>query len=191
MSGLIAVGYFLVSLLFDLILFMLWTRVALRYLRISSLNPFSRLIYTLTNPVVRPLYFLLKYKDQAKQRYDWPVFILIVLTEILKVIFLSLIVFQAFLPPVYILIFALADFIIQPCNLLFFALLIRVVMSYVNPYWNHPIADFLRLLTHPLLILGRKIIPDISGFDFSPFIIMIILKVITLFIHASLPLSLL
>jgi YggT family protein len=191
MSGLIAVGYFLISLLFDVILFTLWTRVALRYLRISSLNPFSRLIYTLTNPIIGPLYSLFRYKDIAKQRYDWPVLIIIFLVEILKVVILCYVVFQALFPFVYILLYALADFIIQPCNLLFFAILIRVIMSYINPFWNHPIADFLRALTEPLLILGRKIIPDISGFDFSPFIMMIILKVITLFINASLPLRLL
>ncbi len=191
MSGLIAVGYFLVSVFFNLILFALWTRVALRYLKISSLNSFSQLIYTLTSPIVNPFYLLFRFNNTMRQRYDWPVFILIVLAELLKVLFLSLIVFQILFPPLLILIYALADFIIQPCNFLFFALLIRVIMSYANPYWNHPIASFLHTLTQPLIIFGRKIIPNISGFDFSPFIMMIILKMITLFIHASLPLNLL
>ncbi|RUR09164.1 YggT family protein [Legionella sp. km772] len=191
MSGLIAVGYFLLSLFFDVILFTLWMRIALRYLRISSLNPFSRLIYTFTNPVIGPLYSLLRYQDLAKQRYDWPVLILIFFIEVLKVILLCLITFQTLFPFVYILLYAVADFIIQPCNLLFFAILARVIMSYVNPFWNHPMNDFLKALTNPLLVVGRKIVPNISGFDFSPFIMMIILKVITLFIHASLPVRLL
>lgn len=191
MSGLIAVGYFLMSLFFDLILFILWMRVALRYLRVSSLNPFSRLIYTLTNPVIAPFYSLLRYKDVAKQRYDWPVLIVIFFIELIKVTLLCLITYQGLFPFVYLLLYALADFIVQPCNLLFFAILIRVVMSYANPHWHHPINDFLKALTYPLLILGRRIIPDISGFDFSPFIIMMLLKVITLFIHASLPAPLL
>ena len=72
------------------------------------------------------------------------------------------------MPILFILLYVLADLIIQPCNLLFYAIIIRVIMSYANPGWQHPLADFLRLLTEPLLILGRKIIPDISGFDFSP-----------------------
>jgi YggT family protein len=191
MSGFVAVGYFLISLFFDLIMFTLWARVALRYLRISSINPFSRLIYSLTNPVISPLHSLLRYKDQAKQQYDWPVIILLVLAELLKVSILSLLVFQTSLPVPYLLLYVLADLIIQPCNFLFYALLIRVVMSYVNPQWNHPFTDFLSALTQPLLIMGRRIIPDISGFDFSPFIMMVILKIITLFIQASLPWTLL
>ena len=191
MSGFIAVGSFLISLFFDIALFALWARVALRYLKISSLNPFSSLIYTLTNPIVNLLYFLLRYRDAAKQRYDWPCFILIFLVNILKVVFLCLVLFQTLFPFIYILIYALADFIIQPCNLLFFALLIRVIMSYVNPLWNHPFADFLKALTQPLVLMGRKIFPNTAGFDFAPFIIMVALKAITLFISGSLPVRLL
>lgn len=191
MSGFIAVGYFLVSLIFDLILFALWSRVALRYLRISSLNPFSRLIYTLTNPILKPVHFITKYKDQAKQKFDWPTLGMIIFVEWIKITCLSLMLYHALLPLHYLILYIFADFIIQPCNLLFYALLIRVVMSYVNPQWYHPISDFLKLLTQPLVVLGRKIVPDISGFDFSPFFMLVALKIITLFIHASLPFRLL
>jgi YggT family protein len=191
MSGFITVGYFLTALVFDLLLFTLWTRVALRYLRISSLNPFSRLIFTLTNRVINPLHFILRHKDQAKQKYDWTALIVIVLAECLKISLLSLLAYNRLMPVTLIVLYVVSDFIIQPCNFLFYAILIRVIMSYVNPYWQHPVADFLRLLTEPLLVLGRKIIPDISGFDFSPFIMMIILQIVSLFIRGSLPLHIL
>ena len=46
---------------------------------------------------------------------------------------------------------------------LFYMILIRVIMSFVNPHWQGPLADFLRLLTEPLLKLGRRVVPDISG----------------------------
>ncbi len=89
------------------------------------------------------------------------------------------------------MLYLVADLIIQPCNILFYAILIRAIMSFVNPTWQHPLAYFLYQLTEPLLILGRRIIPNISGFDFSPLIIMVILKVITLFIESNLPWSIL
>lgn len=187
MSGFTAVGIFLTGLFFNLIIFTLWIRIALRFLRISALNPFSRLIHTITDPIVRPFNLLLRQKYHPGQRYDWMAFGVLILIELIKIICLSLLHFHAVMPFLFLILYVVADLIIQPCDLLFFAILIRVIMSYVNPGWQHPIADFLRLLTQPLLILGRKIVPDISGFDFSPFIIMIILKVITLFISASLP----
>ncbi len=187
MSGFTAVGFFLTSLFFGIIIFTLWLRIAIRYLRFSVLNPFSRLIYSLTDPIIKPLNGLFKLKYQPGQKYDWMAIAVLIIIEFLKIICLSLLLLGGIIPFVYILIYVLADLIIQPCDLLFYAILIRVIMSYVNPGWQHPVADFLRLLTQPLLILGRKIIPDISGFDFSPFIMMVILKVITLFISASLP----
>ena len=187
MSGFTAVGIFLTSLFFGLVIFTLWLRIALRYFRVSALSPFSQLILTITDPVVRPVNSLFKLKYQPGQKYDWMAFIILILVECLKIVCLSLLAFHTLMPVVYIFLYVLADLIIQPCDLLFYAILIRVIMSYAKPGWQHPVADFLRLLTEPLLILGRKIIPDISGFDFSPIVIMIILKVITLFISASLP----
>ena len=191
MSGFTAVGFFLLSLFFQLIIFSLWVRIAIRYLRISSLTPFGQLIATLTDPLVKPINTVLQQKYKPGQKYDWVAFAILLIIEFIKIICLSLLVFHAVIPSMFLLLYVLADLIIQPCNLLFYAILIRVIMSYANPHWQHPIADFLRILTEPLLILGRKIVPDISGFDFSPIIIMIILKVITLFISASLPWNLL
>lgn len=187
MSGFTVVGFYLASLFFGLIIFSLWLRIALRYLRVSSLNQFNKLVYTLTNPLIQPLNIVLKQKHQPSQKFDWMAFIILIVVELIKILILSLIMFHAIIPFVFIILYVIADLIIQPCNILFYAILIRVLMSYANPGWQHPVADILRLLTEPLLILGRKIIPDISGFDFSPFIMMIILKIITLFIGAYLP----
>lgn len=187
MSGFIAVGFFLISLVFGLLIFSLWLRIALRYLRVSTLTPFSQLIHGLTNPLINPINSLLQIAYKPGIQYDWTAFVVLIFVEALKVISLSLLIFHAIIPVFFVMLYVVADLIIQPCDLLFYAILIRVVMSYVNPGWRHPLADFLQLATEPLLRLGRKIVPDISGFDFSPFIIMIILKIITLFISASLP----
>lgn len=187
MSGFTAVGFFLVSLFFGMIIFVLWLRIALRYLRVSALSPFGRLIHSVTDPVIRPFGLVIKPLYKPGQRYDWPAFAVLILVELIKILCLSLLAFHAIIPVLFIGVYILADLIIQPCDLLFYAIIIRVIMSYVNPTWQHPVADFLVRLTEPLLRLGRMIVPDISGFDFSPFIMVIILKVITLFIGASLP----
>lgn len=187
MSGFTAVGFFLVSLFFSLIIFALWLRIALRYLRVSTLNSFSQLIHSVTNPVITPINAILKLKYKPSQKYDWVAFSVLVVIELLKIICLGLLVFHIIIPLPYLVLYVLADLIIQPCDILFYAILFRVIISFANPGWHHPINDFLRLITEPLLKFGRRIVPDISGFDFSPFIIIIILKVITLFISSSLP----
>lgn len=173
--------------IFSLVIFSLWLRIAIRYLRVSALNPVSQLIYRVTNPIVNPIQLISKQPYKPGKKYDIPAIITLVLVELLKIICISLLALNGLIPIVFIFIYIIADLIIQPCDILFYAILIRVVMSFINPEWQSPIADFLRLLTEPLLRLGRKIIPDISGFDFSPFLIMVLLKIITLFIRANLP----
>lgn len=191
MSGITAVSYFLISLVFSLVISTLWLRIALRYFKISHLNVFSQLIYSVTNPIVNPVNILLRLKPKPHIAFDWTAFGVLILIEAIKILLLGLLTYQILIPIIYLVIFVIADLIIQPCDLLFYAILIRVVLSYVNPGLVHPILDFLRVVTEPLLKLGRRVVPDISGFDFSPFIMMVILKIISLFITYSLPLRLL
>ena len=187
MSGFTAVGFFITSLLFGIIIFSIWLRMALRYLRVSTLNAFSQLIYSVTNPLINPIHWVFKQKIKLGHKYEWVAFGVLILIELLKIISLSLLMFHAIIPLLYIVLYVMADLIIQPCDLLFYAVLVRVIMNYTNPGWQHPMAAFLRLITEPLFNLGRRIVPDISGFDFSPFIALILLKIISLFITASLP----
>ncbi len=187
MNGFIAVGYFLANLFFSTLLIALWLRVVLRYFHISTLHPISQMIYQFTNPLTQPFEKLLSSKISIPKRYDWAGLIVIALTSLFKFIAFSFLLYGTLLPVIYLLLFTMADLIIQPCNLFFYLILIRAVMSWVNPTWQHPAANVLQLLTEPLLQLGRKIIPEMAGFDFSPIVIMVILKIISLFMKASLP----
>lgn len=187
MSGFQAVGLFLVSLFFTLLIFSLWLRMAIRFFRISAINPVSLLIHKITNPLVMPLNSLFNLNYKAANRYEWSALGALVIVEFIKVIMLSLIAFGALMPFTFLIIYVIADLIIQPCDLLFYLILIQVILSWVSPTLQHPVLHVIRSITKPFLAFGRKIIPDISGFDFSPFVILILLKVITLFIGYSLP----
>lgn len=193
MAGLMSVSYFLVALIFSLILFVLWGRIILRYYRVSALHPVTHAIARLTNPLFVPLERLIYLENKKRlPRYDWICLAFIACVEAIKFILLGLLAYKIVLPFGYLLLFIVADMVVQPCNLFFYALLLRVIMSWVNPQGSmHPAANLLNLITNPLVRLGQTIIPNISGFDFGPFVIMIILKVITLFISAMLPLPLL
>ncbi|KTD22595.1 YggT family protein [Legionella londiniensis] len=187
MAGLTTVGYFLFNLFFSLLIFLLWARIALRYLRVSSLHPVSRMIHTLTDAVIQPINRLL-FQGSRQSRYDWACITFLVLVEIIKFVLLALLFYGAIIPIVLLFICVLADLIVQPLDLLFYAIIIRVILSWVNPMSQHPIAEILRLITEPVLQWGRRLVPDISGFDFSPILILVIIKIITIFIRASIPL---
>lgn len=187
MSGFATVGYFLFTLFFSALTFVLWIRFALRYFRVSSLHPISQSIHNLTNPVIKPIEGLFKSSNTRSNRNDWPCLTVLVTAVLLKLILINLLVLKAFPSPSLLLLHALAELIVEPCNLLFYAILIRVIISWVNPHWKNPLADLLYLFTEPTLLMARGLIPVFSGIDFSPFIVMIALQIITLFISASLP----
>jgi YggT family protein len=187
MGGFLTVGYFIFTLFFSLLAFVLWARIAFRYYRISAVHPVGQAIYKLTNPLVTPIARLLSSNKPPAGRYDWPCFAVLVLVELIKFSAIKILFLGAILSWSFIPLYTLADLIIQPCNLLFYAFLIRIIMSWVNPNWHTPIAEVLYRMTEPLLRWGRRFIPVMGGLDFSPLVIIILLKIITLFISASLP----
>lgn len=187
MDGLFAAFYFLFSLCFGAATFVLWVRFALRYFHVSTLNPMSQWVYQLTEPVIKPIRHLTNQLNKNQGRYDWPCLVLLLVIEILKFVLVAGLFFRGHFPWFLIVVYPLADMLIQALNMLLYAILIRVIISWVNPSWRHPFADLLIIVTEPTLHFARRYIPDIAGIDFSPFVILIVIKAVTIFISATIP----
>lgn len=56
--------------------------------------------------------------------------------------------------------------------------LATVVLSWVQLPFDHPIVRFCRALTEPVLTPIRKILPATGGFDFSPMVLLILLRLL-------------
>lgn len=191
MPVLLTVLFFIIKLFFSLIFFILWLRVALKYFRVSTLHPVSQLIHECTKPLLSPFDQMLQSQKKVQSRYDLVGFIGIGLVELVKFVVLGLIVYRVFLPPPYLLVLIIGDFIVQPCNLLFYATIIRVIMSWVSPQNPHPFVDALRLITDPILSYIGRYLPPVAGFDLSPLAFIMILLVISMLVSAIMPLPLL
>ncbi|MCX7090228.1 MAG: YggT family protein [Legionellales bacterium] len=187
MSGLVAVSYFLISVIFGMTTLVLWLRFGLRYFRISPLHPVRQIIQRMTDPIFHPLQRAAQFRLTPVQRYDWLCFVVLVGVEWLKSMIISILYFGHTRDWILTGAYTVVALITQPCDLLFYALLIRAIMSWINPHWHHPLATLLFSVTEPLLQQIRRYIPIIAGLDFSPFITMILLKAIALFVSASLP----
>lgn len=189
MNGVLAAGYFLFSLFFGLITFALWVRIILHFMRVSSLHPVNQVVLKITNPLLYPLNKVIpsnKYK-----RIDIPCLILVSLICLIKFTIIGPMFFVGLFSGGYIIAFTIADLIVQPLNLLFYAIVIRVIMSWINPSFRNPLVDLLIIITEPILSFFRKYIPEIAGFDFTPLAAVIAIKVITITIGGSLPLQIL
>ncbi|WP_129626989.1 YggT family protein [Candidatus Oscillochloris fontis] len=72
----------------------------------------------------------------------------------------------------------LATFIDLLFNVLLFAILGRVLISWVDPMGNMRITQILREITEPILAPLRSILPPVGMFDLSPIVAMLLLQIL-------------
>lgn len=185
MNGIAAAGYFLFSIAFGLLTFVLWLRFILRFMHVGSLHPINQVILKITNPIIMPINKMLP--DNHYKRIDIACLVLLTTVCIIKFCLIGSIFFTEMFSVGLLITFTIADLIVQPLNLLFYAVIIRVIISWINPNFKNPLADLLTIVTEPILGSIRRHVPIIAGFDFAPLIAVIGIKVITITIGGSLP----
>ena len=72
----------------------------------------------------------------------------------------------------------LKTFIAMLFQVLSLAILIRVLLSWVDPMGNMRVTQILRDLTEPILAPIRNMMPNMMMIDFSPFIAMLLLQLL-------------
>ncbi|MBI4827747.1 MAG: YggT family protein [Nitrospinae bacterium] len=89
--------------------------------------------------------------------------------------------------------FVLGNFLIALANVLNIALtvylwvvIIRALISWVNPDPYNPIVTFLRRATDPVLEPLQRIIPPAGGMDFSPIALILIIYFLQFFLVTTL-----
>ncbi len=189
MSGTAAVGYFLFSITFSFVLFMLWVRFALVFFKISPFFSLSQTIFRLTNPVLLPIHFCLSPLIRTKSRYDWSCLTAIFIIQLVKYTLMGAIFMSTVFPPTFIFLVSFVSMIVDPCSFLFYAILARVILSWVSSSTQHPFIELVYAITEPMLYRIRRALPATGGLDFSPLIAIVFLKVITLFLTTTFPLA--
>ena len=73
---------------------------------------------------------------------------------------------------------ALLDLVNLLFQVLYVALLLRVILSWVPGALDHPATVVLQRITDPILNPIRRLIPPVGGFDISPIIAFLVLQVL-------------
>jgi YggT family protein len=81
----------------------------------------------------------------------------------------------------------IVSFILMLLQVLSFAILGRVLLSWVDPMGNMRITQVLRDVTEPLLAPIRNLMPNMPMFDFSPIIAMLLLQALGQLITSAIP----
>ena len=187
MNALSSVSFFLVTNLFIAMLFILWARLFIRYFAIGTFHPFSQTVYTLTAPVIAPIQKHLTRSKSARGRYDLACLILLIFCELFKFATLNILFLNHTLSLSYILIYTAVDLVIQPCKILFYAIIIRSLLSWFSPHSHNPLTSLLFLITEPILRKIRQVLPTLGALDLSPIVAILALKSIEIFASAALP----
>jgi YggT family protein len=165
-------GLYLVQLVFGFYILLVLLRLLFQLVRASFYNPVSQFIVTLTQP---PLQFLRRFIP-GLFGVDLAAVALLVALQILEIYFIAWL--QGAAPAAGgVIVLAIAQLIEFTIYVYIVAILIRVVLSWVNPYGTrHPVGDLLYSLTEPMLAPARRLIPPIGGLDLSPIAVFVLLQ---------------
>ncbi len=164
---------FLVQVLFGLYATLVVLRFLLQLTRADFYNPVSQFIVKATRPVLNPLRRVIpgvSGMDIASLVLAW----LIITLEQLAVLGIAGTGFQ----PAAAALLAIPGLISLIINIFLFAILIQVIVSWINPGSDNPVMGLIRSLTEPLLAPVRRRLPDMGGLDLSPMVVMICLVVL-------------
>ncbi len=148
-------------------------RFLLHLLRAELRNPVVQMLVLITNPPLRVLWKFIP----AWRGVDLAAVALIVLLGMLKLA-APLLLIGAPLRWHGLLILSLANSLDTVLWVFLFAVLIRVVLSWVAPHSYHPAARVVVSLSEPVLAPFRRLLPPLGGLDLSPILTFLSLRLV-------------
>ena len=181
---------FLLTTLASLLTLLFLLRFFMQLCKAPFKNPLGQMVISLTDFIVKPTRKLLP----SLGKIDLSTLLLAFLTQLLlNICFLKLrglpfsIEQHSAWPNLIGL--GLIGVLRTSLDLFFYALMLQVILSWVNPHT--PITDVLNSLTKPILAPIQRVLPTASGIDFSPMVALILIQMLNISVVKTLELQLL
>ena len=171
---------FLVETIFNLYIMVILLRFFLQLFRADFYNPLSQFVVRVTNPILKPLRQIIPGIggiDISSLTFAFAV-------SLIKLLLIYGVLLGAFPSFARLIILGLADLLTQAFDLLFYMILVRVLMSWINPGLHNPIVAVIYQLTEPLMAPVRRILPPLGGLDLSPILLLLGLRFIIIAINS-------
>jgi YggT family protein len=167
---------FLVQVAFGFYVLTLMLRFLFQVVRADFYNPFSQFVVALTNPLLKPLRRLIP----GFLGIDWASVLLLYAFQMLELYIVGMLSNLGTLSPFLLFVVASVDLVKLALYVFLFAIIIRAVLSWVNPYGlrGNPAGAVLISLTEPLLAPARRLIPTLSGVDLSPIVALVVIQLL-------------
>lgn len=165
-------GVFLIQFIFGLYILAVLLRFLLQLVRADFYNPISQFLVTLTNPPLRPLRRLIP----GLWGIDLASVLLLLMLTGLQWLLIYLLNYGTTPALLGLAVYSLADLLKLTLYVFYGALLIRIIVSWINPHAQHnPALNLVARLTDPLMRPARRLLPATGGVDFSPILVFLAL----------------
>ena len=173
MLGLNDAAIFIIKPLGSLYLLIVLLRFILQLVRANFYNPLCQFIVKATQPLLKPLRRVIP----SMFGLDMSSLVLALIVQMLLIaVILALKGFMVdwllLVPWSLIALFSLF------LNILFYAMIISVILSWVAPGSHNPGAELVAQITEPVLAPFRRIIPNLGGLDISPIFAFIVIQLL-------------
>lgn len=148
-------------------------RFILQACRADYYNPISQSIARITQPPLSPLQKVLPKLG----RFDLSPLVMAFAIFVATYWIITLLA-NASLPFNHLIALAVVNVLNSLLNILFFATIGAVIISWIAPDSPHPAPQIIQQITEPLFSMVRRIIPAIGGLDLSPIVIFIIIRIL-------------
>jgi len=174
---------FVINAVAQLYLFVLLLRILLPWLGADYRNPITQAILKITSPVVVPLRRIIPPVGRVDTA---TVLVAFIIQYVL--IMLILLIFGKSATIGAIALTAVVDLVLLMLRLLVFAIIIRVILSWISPGGYNPALAIIHALTDRVLLPFRRIIPPLGGLDLSPLVAIILITAVTIVVAGFKPL---
>ena len=173
-----------INTLFDLYILLVLLRFLLQMLRADFYNPVSQFIVKLTT---YPLRMLRRVIPSVGGQDTAAIVLCLVLIYgkflLLRLLSIPVVQIGGVMAPLTgvsyagLLVFCIADLIALILTVFLVAVIIQVILSWINPGQYNPVIGLVHKLSDPVLKPIRKLIPALGGLDLSPLFATLLLLV--------------
>lgn len=165
----------IINTLFDLYILLVLLRFLLQVLRADFYNPVSQFIVKLTTPPLRILRRIIP--SVAGQDAASIVLCLILIYAkflVMRLLSIPAVQIGGVIAPIGtasyggLLVYCIADLIALWLTVMLIAVIIKVILSWINPEHYNPVIGLVDKIAEPVLGPIRKLLPPLGGFDLSP-----------------------
>jgi len=183
MSTLIEALVYIIQTLGSLYLLVVLLRFLLQLVRADFYNPLSQFIVRVTQPLLRPM-------RRVIPGFGGVDLASLVLALLIQLALMAVVLMLLGENPLNwfpaLLVWAVLGIASLLLKVLFFALLISVILSWVAPGSYNPGAQLITQLTEPVLAPFRRLLPNLGGLDISPIFAFIAIHLVERFVIGEL-----